>query len=75
MTGDVTINKVEGLPWEQKVYYYSDCPLEFMSDAVGTEEGIDKIFVTCRDSAGNFYEPFIIPVPYEHFANAGSRDE
>ena len=73
-TGTITVNKVENLPWEQKVYYYSDCPLEFMSDAVGAE-GIDKIFVTCCDAQGNFYEPFVIPVPYEHFANAGSRDE
>jgi len=74
-TGTITVNKVENLPWEQKAYYYSDCPLEFMSDAVGTAAGIDKVYVTCRDAEGNFYEPYIIDVPFEHFENANSRDE
>ena len=54
--------------------YNTGEPVHFRMPEAITTDDVDKVYVVYKDSAGNYFEPYVIDVPDEYFSGSNSRN-
>ena len=68
-----TINGVD-VTFTSITMYNTGEPVHFRMPEAITTDDVDKVYVVYKDSAGNYFEPYVIDVPDEYFSGSNSRN-